>query len=104
MITSINNFPSKENRISIWKHYMSYDNFTSSLLSKYLIKIDKFSLLLGSNKTLYTVISFAFISIFVYSAAKILPIFETDKLIPTFLSVTMFIHGYCPPPKHPASM
>ena len=38
---SINNFPSKENRISIWKHYMSYDNFTSSLLSKYLITDEK---------------------------------------------------------------
>ena len=38
---SINNFPSKENRISIWKHYMSYDNFTSTLLSKYLVTDEK---------------------------------------------------------------
>ena len=33
---SINNFHSKEIRISIWKHYMSYDNFTEKLLSNYL--------------------------------------------------------------------
>ena len=38
---SINNFPSKENRMSIWQHYMSYENFTSTLLSKYLITEEK---------------------------------------------------------------
>ena len=38
---SINNFPSKENRMSIWKHYMSYEKFTSTLLSKYLITEEK---------------------------------------------------------------
>ena len=38
---SINNFPSKENRMSIWQHYMSYEIFTSSLLSKYLISEEK---------------------------------------------------------------
>ena len=38
---SINNFPSKEIRMSIWQHYMSYENFTSTLLSKYLITEEK---------------------------------------------------------------
>ena len=38
---SINNFTSKENRMSIWEHYMSYKNFTSSLLSRYLITEEK---------------------------------------------------------------
>ncbi len=38
---SINNFPSKEIRMSIWQHYMSYENFTSTLLSKYLIIEEK---------------------------------------------------------------
>ena len=38
---SINNFPSKENRMSIWQHYMSYENFTSTLLSKYLTTEEK---------------------------------------------------------------
>ena len=33
---SINNFPSKENRISIWEYYMHYSNFTSELFDKYL--------------------------------------------------------------------
>ena len=33
---SINNFPSKENRISIWEYYMHYSNFTSELFNKYL--------------------------------------------------------------------
>ena len=37
MSNSINNFPNKENRMSIWQHYMTYNDFTSSLFSKYLI-------------------------------------------------------------------
>jgi hypothetical protein len=33
---STNNFTSKENRISIWQHYMSFKNFTSEIFDKYL--------------------------------------------------------------------
>ena len=33
---STNNFQSKELRISIWQHYMSYKNFTSEIFDKYL--------------------------------------------------------------------
>ena len=38
---SINNFPSIENRISIWEHYMSYKDFTSEIFNKYLTEDEK---------------------------------------------------------------
>ena len=38
---STKNFPSINNRISIWEHYMNYKEFISSLFSKYLINEKK---------------------------------------------------------------